>query len=49
MKFSMTGVTGDVTDHKIRIRTSERLLWCASGLAALGGAGLSHIVGAMFR
>lgn len=35
----------DVEDHEARIRSLEKWVWRASGLAALAGAGLSQVLG----
>ncbi|GAA1147837.1 hypothetical protein GCM10009651_35710 [Microbacterium natoriense] len=38
-----------VADHEGRIRTLEKWVWGASGIAAVGGAGLSQLITALMR
>lgn len=39
---AMEGQKEDIADHEERIRSLEKWIWRASGLAALGGAGLGQ-------
>lgn len=36
-------------DHEVRIREMEKWLWRASGIAALGGAGLAQVFYSLFN
>lgn len=38
-----------VADHEGRIRTLEKWVWGASGIAAVGGAGLSQLITALIN
>lgn len=42
---NIAGLERDVEDHEKRIRELEKWIWRASGLAALGGAGLGQVLG----
>jgi len=34
----------DIDDHETRLRSMERWIWRASGMAAIGGAGISYVL-----
>lgn len=44
-----TELKDDVSDHETRIRALERWIWRAGGIAAVGGAVLGQIVGAVIK
>lgn len=41
----MEGQKESIADHEQRIRGLEKWIWRASGLAALGGAGIGQVLG----
>ena len=47
MKSASTAAT--VADHEGRLRTLEKWVWGAAGIAAVGGAGLGQLVTALMR
>lgn len=44
---SMEPQKGQLDDHEQRIRSLEKWIWRASGMAALGGAGLGQVIAQM--
>lgn len=40
---ALTDIRSDVADHESRIRSVERRLWIAAGIAAGAGAGLAQL------